>query len=50
MDEIYAQERAGKKFTPKQADLLGGQAQQRANAIAGQISQAAGVLGIELKA
>ena len=48
--EIYAQERAGKKFTPKQADLLGGQAQQRANAIAGQISQVAGVLGIELKA
>ncbi len=50
VDKIYAQERAGKKFTPKQADLLGGQAQQRANAIAGQISQAAGVLGIELKA
>jgi len=50
VDEIYAQERAGKKFTPKQADLLGGQAQQRANAIAGQISQVAGVLGIELKA
>jgi hypothetical protein len=47
---IYAQEKAGKKFTPKQADLLGGQAQQRANAIAGQISQVAGVLGIELQA
>ena len=50
VDEIYAQERAGKRFTRKQADLLGGQAQQRANAIAGQISQVAGVLGIELQA
>ncbi len=50
VDGIYAQERAGKKFTPKQADLLGRQAQQRANAIAGQISQVAGVLGIELQA
>ena len=50
VDEIYGQEKAGKRFTPKQADLLGGQAQQRANAIAGQISQVAGVLGIELQA
>jgi len=50
VDGIHAQEKAGKKFTPKQADLLGGQAQQRANAIAGQISQVAGVLGIELQA
>jgi hypothetical protein len=50
VDGIYAQERSGKKFTPKQADLLGGQAQKRANAIAGQISQVAGVLGIELQA
>jgi hypothetical protein len=49
-DEIYAQERSGTKFTAKQADLLGGQAQQRANAIAGQISQVAGVLGIDLQA
>jgi hypothetical protein len=50
VDGIYAQEKAGKRFTPKQADLLGGQAQRRANAIAGQISQVAGVLGIELQA
>jgi hypothetical protein len=50
VDGIYAQERAGKRFTPKQADLLGGQAQKRANAIAGQIAQVAGVLGIELQA
>jgi hypothetical protein len=50
VDGIYLQERSGKRFTPKQADLLGGQAQKRANAIAGQISQVAGVLGIELQA
>ncbi len=50
VDGIYAQERAGKRFTPKQADLLGSQAQKRANAIAGQISQVAGVLGVELQA
>ncbi len=50
VDGIYAQEKAGKRFTPKQADLLGSQAQKRANAIAGQISQVAGVLGVELQA
>jgi uncharacterized protein YdbL (DUF1318 family) len=50
VDGIRAQERSGKRFTAKQADLLGGQAQQRANAIAGQIAQVAGVLGIELQA
>jgi len=50
VDGIYAQEKAGKRFTPKQADLLGSQAQTRANAIAGQISQVAGVLGVELQA
>jgi Imelysin len=50
VDEIYAQEKAGKRFTAKQADLLGSQAQRRANAIAGQISQVAGVLGIEIQA
>jgi len=50
VDGIYAQERAGKKFTPRQADLLGSQAQQQANAIAGQITQVAGVLGIQLQA
>jgi Imelysin len=50
VDGIYTQEKAGRKFTPKQADLLGSQAQKRANAIAGQISQVAGVLGVELQA
>lgn len=50
VDGIHAQEKAGKRFTPRQADLLGSQAQKRANAIAGQISQVAGVLGIDLQA
>jgi hypothetical protein len=50
VDGIYAQEKAGKRFTPRQADLFGSQAQRRANAIAGQITQVAGQLGIELQA
>jgi hypothetical protein len=50
VDGIHAQEKTGKRFTPKQADLFGSRAQERANAIAGQITQVAGVLGIELQA
>ena len=50
VDSIYAKEEAGKRFKPAEADLLGGQAQKQANAIAGQVSQAAGVLGIKLQA
>ena len=50
VDGIYAREKAGKRFTPAESDLLGTQAQRRANAIAGQIAQVAGVLGIKLKA
>lgn len=50
VDDIYAREKAGKRFTPAESDLLGTQAQRRANAIAGQIAQVAGVLGIKLKA
>ena len=50
VDSIYAKEKAGRKFRSAEADLLGSQAQKQANAIAGQVSQAAGVLGIELQA
>jgi hypothetical protein len=42
-------EAGGKKFTAQDADSLGTEAQRRAEAIAGQISQAAGKLGIELE-
>jgi Imelysin len=42
------QERNGKRFDAQDADTLGSEAQARAEAIAGQISQAAGRLDIEL--
>lgn len=42
-------ERGGKTFTASDADTLGGQAQDRAEAIAGQVSQAAGSLNIQLE-
>ena len=50
VDSIYAKETAGKQFRPNEADLLGSQAQKQANAIAGQVSQVAGALGIKLQA
>ena len=43
------QEAAGKKFTAEDADTLGSEAQNRAEAIAGQITQAAKQLNIELE-
>jgi hypothetical protein len=39
----------GRRFTARDADTLGGDAQDRAEAIAGQVSQAAGQLGIALE-
>src|SRR4051812_37463938 len=43
------EEAGGKKFTAGDADTLGSEAQKQAEAIAGQVSQAAGQLGIELE-
>jgi len=43
------QEAGGKKFTAEDADTLGREAQDRAEAIAGQVTQAAKQLGIELE-
>ena len=43
------EEAGGRKFTADEADTLGSEAQDRAEAIAGQISQAAGSLGITLE-
>jgi hypothetical protein len=43
------EEADGKKFTAAEADTLGSEAQDRAEAIAGQVSQAAGQLGIALE-
>jgi hypothetical protein len=47
--ELRDQEAGGKTFTPGEADTLGSDAQDRAEAIAGQVSQAAGQLGIKLE-
>ena len=49
IDRLYAQEKAGKRFTPEQADQLGADAQARGTAIAGQVSQAAARLGVEIE-
>ena len=46
---LEREEANGRRFTARDADTLGGDAQDRAEAIAGQISQAAGQLGIALE-
>ena len=46
---VRDQEAGGKQFTAEEADTLGGEAQDRAEAIAGQITQAAKQLNIELE-
>jgi hypothetical protein len=46
--DIYAQEQGGRRYTPEEADILGAEAQNRATAITGQLSQIAAELGIEL--
>lgn len=46
---VYDQEKGGKKFTPEEADTLGEEAQNRATAIAGQISQVAAQLNITIE-
>jgi hypothetical protein len=47
--KLRDQEAAGRRFSPGEADTLGSDAQDRAEAIAGQVSQAAGQLGITLE-
>mgnify|MGYP001063024275 CR=1 FL=1 len=46
--DIYAQEQNGRRFTPEEADTLGAEAQNRATAITGQITQVAGLLGVKI--
>jgi hypothetical protein len=46
--DLYAQEQAGRVFTPEEADLFGTEAQNRAQAIVGQITQVAALLNITL--
>lgn len=45
---LKTQERAGRRFTPQQAELLGREAQERATAIAGQVTQAAARLKVKI--
>jgi len=42
-------EQSGDRFTPEEADTLGSEAQDRATAIAGQVSQAAAELGVTIE-
>ncbi len=46
--DVYKQEQDGKTFTPEEADTLGGEAQSRATSIAGQVSQVAARLNVEI--
>lgn len=50
VEELRDQEADGKQFTAEQADAYGTEAQKRAEAIAGQVSQSAAALGIEVEA
>jgi hypothetical protein len=45
---VYSEEQQGKNYTPEEADILGAETQNRATAIAGQISQVAARLNIEI--
>jgi hypothetical protein len=49
VEDLYAQERGGRRFTAEQADALGAEAQGRATAIAGQVSQLAAELSIPIE-
>jgi hypothetical protein len=46
---LLTREEAGRKFSAEEADTLGSQAQERAEAIAGQITQAAAKLEIDIE-
>lgn len=48
VEDLEAQEAAGTRFTPEQADQFGGELQSRATALAGQITQAAALLGVTI--
>jgi hypothetical protein len=48
-EDLQEKEAAGRKYTAEEADTLGSQAQERAEAIAGQITQAAAKLNIEIE-
>ncbi|MEZ4505160.1 MAG: imelysin family protein [Thermomicrobiales bacterium] len=45
--DIHAQEDSGTRFTPEQADIFAGQIEEMSAAVAGQVTQAMALLGIE---
>lgn len=47
--DVHAQEKDGKRFSPEDADTLGKEAQDRADAIVGQVSQVAARLGVKIE-
>jgi hypothetical protein len=49
VEDLYAREESGDRFEPEQAEVLGTEAQDRATAIAGQVSQAAAELGVTIE-
>jgi hypothetical protein len=46
--DLYQQEVDGTRFTPEQADLFGTEAQTKASTLTGQVSQAIGLLGLQV--
>ncbi|MBE2317199.1 EfeM/EfeO family lipoprotein [Solirubrobacter sp. CPCC 204708] len=48
-ERLLTEEQGGKRFTAEDADTLGSEAQRRAEAIAGQVSQQAGKLNLQLE-
>ncbi|RKQ92647.1 hypothetical protein C8N24_2499 [Solirubrobacter pauli] len=48
-ERLLTEEEGGKTFTAEEADTLGSEAQRRAEAIAGQVSQQAGKLNLQLE-
>ncbi|MBA3868774.1 MAG: EfeM/EfeO family lipoprotein [Anaerolineae bacterium] len=49
VDDLYKQENDGKRFKPEEADLFGTEAQDRAETITGQITQAAALLDVTIQ-
>jgi hypothetical protein len=47
--EVHKQEKDGKQFKPEEADTLGKEAQDRADAIVGQVTQVAAKLGVKIE-
>lgn len=48
VSDLYDQEQQGKHFTAEEADLFGSEAQDKAESIAGQVSQVAALLNVQI--